>query len=208
MYVILFNLFPGFDRDILHRLSIILKVISSSYTVHIANFKEYCLQTAREIVREYYWYQIPTAVHIILMHGADIINNSVIAIGKLSEEAIERGHKVIRKYREHHARGFSRLKTNEDIFNRLLVNSDPYISYLRSQELRPKKIFEIPEDMVDLIIIPETQMETSENEQNGFIDDEELMDMYDDSDPIPDLISDSDSELELESDFEYLEDFF
>ena len=68
------------------------------------------MQTARDILEKYYWYIIPTALHIILIHGADIINNSIIPIGKMAEESIETSHKVSRRYREHHARTIDRVK--------------------------------------------------------------------------------------------------
>ena len=85
---------------------------------------------------------MPPSVHIILIHGASIIKNSPLSIGKLSEEAIETAHKVIRRFRKHHARTASRLQTNEDVFKVLLINSDPKISRIRCKFIpKKKKIF-------------------------------------------------------------------
>lgn len=67
----------------------------------------------------------------------------VIPIGKLSEEASEARNKDFRKYREHHSRKFSRIATNEDIMNNLILSSDPKLSYLRSKLSTRKKTLHV-----------------------------------------------------------------
>ena len=116
-----------------------MRVISSTFLVNIEEFEKYCYETAEEMVRKYDWYKMPPSLHIILIHGASIIKNSPLPIGKLSEEALETMHKVVRRYRKHHARTASRVKTNEDVFTRLLINSDPKISKIRCGFLPKKK---------------------------------------------------------------------
>lgn len=66
-----------------------------------------------------------------MLHGSFIIENALLPIGLLSEEAQEARNKDIKKYGEHHTRKISRVKTMEDLFNNLLVSSDLYISSLR-----------------------------------------------------------------------------
>lgn len=46
----------------------------------------------------------------------------------MSEDAQESRNKDIKKYRENFSRKSSRLLTMKDVFNRLLVTSDPLIS--------------------------------------------------------------------------------
>lgn len=94
---------------------------------------------------------MPPSLHIILIHGPLIIQNTPLPIGKLSEEALETTHKVIRRFRKHHARNTSRVKTNEDVFKRLLINSDPKISKIRCNFLPKKKAHKLSDDMINLI---------------------------------------------------------
>lgn len=69
-------------------------------------------------------------MHKILTHGASVIAELIVPIGELSEEALEARNKDIKKYREFHARKNSRIGTNEDIFRRLLLSSDPLFTEL------------------------------------------------------------------------------
>ena len=74
---------------------------------------------------------MPVTVHKVLMHGKDIMDAAVLPIGMLSEEAEEARNKDYRKYRLMFARKCDRISTNTDVFNRLLITSDPYISSIR-----------------------------------------------------------------------------
>ena len=70
----------------------------------------------------------------------------------MSEEAQEARNKDIRSYREHHARKFSRAATNEDVFRRLLLSSDPVISSIRQL---PRKISSsFSREVLDLLKTP------------------------------------------------------
>lgn len=51
---------------------------------------------------------MPSSVHKILIHGAEIINNVSLPIGMMSEEAQESRNKDLRNLREHHTRKNSR----------------------------------------------------------------------------------------------------
>lgn len=71
---------------------------------------------------------MPATLHKVLVHGHDIIKHCIIPIGQLSEEAQESRNKDYRNYRERFTRKISRLHTNTDLINRLLITSDPIIS--------------------------------------------------------------------------------
>lgn len=83
-------------------------------------------------------------LHKILVHGAVVIGKSLLPIGQLSEEAAEVRNKHFRSYRQDFARKFSRENCNEDIFNRLLLSSDPLLSCKRAIKNRNTKAF-LPE---------------------------------------------------------------
>lgn len=115
---------------------IVLQTMSCGFDVNIPKFQEFCLGIARRYVQLYEWYPMPTSVHIVLLHGYAIIDALALPIGQLSEDAQEARNKDIRSYREKHARKCSREKTMEDVFNRLLVSSDPLISSFK--KMQPK----------------------------------------------------------------------
>ena len=71
---------------------------------------------------------MPVTVHKLLVHGGDIIKHALVPIGQLSEEAQEANHKNFRDFRKNHSRKMSQKSDNEDIFNNLLIASDPIIS--------------------------------------------------------------------------------
>lgn len=79
----------------------------------------------------YSWYYMPPSVHKISIHGSSIIKSFVSPIGILSEEAQESFNKDIKRYRESYSRKSSRININTDIFQRLLLSSDPLISSFR-----------------------------------------------------------------------------
>jgi len=81
---------------------------------------------------------MPTTVHKLLIHGAQIIASSLLPIGQMSEDAQESCNKYIKKFREDFSRKCTRTQTMEDVFLRLLVTLDPFISSLR--KLPQKKL--------------------------------------------------------------------
>lgn len=82
---------------------------------------------------------MPSSIHKILIHGAEIINNVVLPIGMMSEEALEARNKDVRNFRLHHTRKTSRQHTMEDLMHALLFSSDPFISTLSKSTSRSSK---------------------------------------------------------------------
>ena len=93
---------------------------------------------------------MPQSLHKILIHGAEVIESLSLPIGLLSEEAQEARSKNLKKYREHHSRKSSRMKTNVDVMKRLLCTSDPVISSYRKTISSINKKF--PHGVVELFI--------------------------------------------------------
>lgn len=174
----------GVDESLIHRFHVILKAMSSGYDVDVVKFNEYCLNTARLYVELYSWYHMPTSVHKILIHGAIIINHALLPIGQLSEDAQESRNKDIKRYRQDFSRKCSRKANMADVFNRLMVTSDPVISSIRKLPQKPLKtlVFEvvqllqpptISENEVSFNTSTESTPTTSESETESNVSDDE-----------------------------------
>lgn len=74
---------------------------------------------------------MPASVPKVLFHGRDNIASCILPNGQLSEEAQEARNKDTRRHREFFIRKTSRVNTNIDLLNRLLISSDPFIASLR-----------------------------------------------------------------------------
>ena len=92
-------------------------------------------------------------MHKILIHSSEIISYFLVPIGQLGEEAQESRNKDIKRYREFHARKFSRIENLEDIFHSLLVSSDPFISGMKKLSL--KKLRQYPSEVLSFLNEPQ-----------------------------------------------------
>ena len=146
----------------------VLIVISSGCNINYCAFQEYCIEIAKLYILLYPWYYMPPTVHKILVHSASFIKKSIVPFGCLSEEVLESSHKLCKLYRRVFSQKGSRNKTNRDIFQRLLLHSDPLISLLN---ISPKKIKQkIPPEVIslltdyDLDICSDTNVSSSESD--------------------------------------------
>lgn len=126
----------GLSVNVIRRFKVILEAISSGFAIDINKFSSYLTETAHLYINLYNWHPMSPTVHKILVHGATVISHALLPIGQLSEEAAEARNKHFRHYRQNFSRKFSRKACNRDIINRLLLNSDPFIT---SSQSRPKK---------------------------------------------------------------------
>ena len=136
--------------ELIHPLHIILQTISSGHEIDVEKFRSYALATARHFIKEYPRYNMPTSVHKLLIYGSDIISSDILPIGQLSEDAQKSTNKLIKQYLLGFSRKFSRAKTMEDVFRRLLATTDPYISSLRKST--PKKLRTLLPEAVALLV--------------------------------------------------------
>ena len=88
-----------FDENLLRKFAVILDTLSCGFKVDTKLFREYCLQAAKDFDALYPWFKMPSAVHLVLIHGADIIDSLELPIGAYSEEALEARNKNIRAFR-------------------------------------------------------------------------------------------------------------
>lgn len=121
----------GIDLELLRRFHVILECLACGYSINTVAFDQYATETREIYLKLYPWYYMPVSVHKVLWHGKIIIQNCILPIGQLSEEAQESRNKDTRRYRLQFTRKISRKDTNSDLINRLLISSDPYICNLR-----------------------------------------------------------------------------
>lgn len=149
----------GIDEKLIKRCCVVLRTLSTGYAVNPEAFKKYALETAKLYVEKYPWYYMPSSVHKILLHGSIIIEEAILPIGQLSEEAQESRNKDLKNFREMHTRKFSRVSANQDLLHRLLITSDPLISSLR--QLPPKKSTSICSEVLSLLEVPSVEASAS-----------------------------------------------
>lgn len=141
----------GISVELIRRLNIILQTLSSGHLIDTEKFRKYTLDTALLYIEKYAWYPMTPTLHKILIHGPDVIATSILPIGQLSEEAQEASNKVFKRFREDYSRKISREKTNEDVLNRLLIASDPFISSMEDTQKSRKTV---DKEVLYLIVPP------------------------------------------------------
>ncbi|KAI8122715.1 hypothetical protein CVS40_6479 [Lucilia cuprina] len=127
-------------------------VLSSKCTIEKNNFRKFCIETAKLYVSKYPWYNMSPTLHKILIHGPDIVCDSKLPVGILSEEAQEACNKTFKKVRENNARRCGGKENLEDIFNFLIVNSDPIIT--KTRKIPKKNKQELPQEVKEFLAIP------------------------------------------------------
>lgn len=94
---------------------------------------------------------MPATVHNILIHGPQVILNSLLPVGMLGEDAAESRNKYYKTFRLSHSRKFSRAANLNDVFMRSMDTSDPIISSLSlNSRICKRKRLAIPKEVVDL----------------------------------------------------------
>ncbi|GBO35162.1 hypothetical protein AVEN_22426-1, partial [Araneus ventricosus] len=68
----------------------------SGHKINLQKFKEYTEETSELYVQLYPWYLMSPTMHKILIHGPIVIENAILPIGQLSEEAAEARSKHFR----------------------------------------------------------------------------------------------------------------
>lgn len=139
----------GVKEELIDRFRIILQIITCGQRINTSKFKNFAWDTAKLFVEQYSWYYMPVTVHKILIHGKDIMDAALLPIGLLSEEAEEARNKDYRRYRLMFSRKCNRVATNTDVFHRLLVSSDPYITNIRRQP--HKHVLELDDVVKEMI---------------------------------------------------------
>lgn len=152
------------DIILIRRFSVILSCLSSGYEINTFKFKQYCIETATLYVKLYDWFPMSPTVHKVLIHSAAIDERMILPIGQLSEDVQESRQKDWKTIRLQHTRKTSRVNTNTDILNRLLVTSDPIITHSRKRPRKRSQPFS--QDVLELLQAPShTQLASPDEEQ-------------------------------------------
>lgn len=166
----LFAQYLGLDCQLVCNLKTILVALSCHLPVDPVRFDKFCTVTAQIYVKQYSWFPMPSTLHKILMHGAEIINTSVLPVGMLGEEGSEARNKHYKNYRRFHSRQHSREVNLYDIFYRAMDTSDPIIATVKlNSQINKRKQLSISQDVRDLLHIPDVEVtptSSSNNEEN------------------------------------------
>ena len=127
---------PGVDERLIQDLHVILQAISRFHRLDTSALASFCRRTAQRYVELYGWFPMPTTLHRLLAHSAEVVKSCHLPIGMMSEEAAEAANKRVRQYRLRHTRKDTRLHTMSDLVGYLLVASDPLLSSIGLQRRR------------------------------------------------------------------------
>lgn len=161
----------GLNVQLIYRLKVILETMVSGHKINTKKFATYALDTAKLYVEKYPWHPMTPTMHKILIHGAIVIENCLLPIGQLSEEAAEARNKHFRYYRLFHSRKFSRESCNIDVLNRLLLTSDPLLTEIRPTPRKTTKPF--LKETVELLLPLEDPNIKVETEEGSFLNEAE-----------------------------------
>jgi hypothetical protein len=106
------------DEQLIKRFKNILIALACQYPLNPDLFGEYCSETGNLYMKLYDWYPMSASVHKVLIHGKEILLNSILPLGNFGEDAAESRNKFYKKDREMHARKDSRIHNLTDVFNR------------------------------------------------------------------------------------------
>ncbi|GFQ78526.1 hypothetical protein TNCT_258041 [Trichonephila clavata] len=73
----------------IRKLHLAMTTVACKYEIVAQKFKEFCLATTKLYVAIYLWYYMPRSLRKVLIHESLLVNDSILPIGQMSEEAIE-----------------------------------------------------------------------------------------------------------------------
>ena len=81
------------DVHSIKRIYVVLCTLSSGFMIDVDKLKDYCLETAELFIQLHPWYYMPQSLHKILIHEWQVVDEMVLPIGMMSEEALEARNK-------------------------------------------------------------------------------------------------------------------
>lgn len=144
----------GISMDLLQKVNIILMAINSKHKVNATKFGEYSTKVSKLLLELYPWKEMTPTVHKILCHGKVIIEHNILPLGELTEEPQESRNRDFKHIHQFSSRKCSRQSQNEDIFNNLILSSDPVLSTIRKRWICYKTLaFENIHEFKDLLYL-------------------------------------------------------
>ncbi|KAI6653131.1 Dna-mediated transposase [Oopsacas minuta] len=119
---------------IINNLSAILRLYNSNRKVDTEGLDNVCRETYESILTNFSWAHVTPTLHKLLAHAPQIIadHNDGFGLEDLSEEGLESWNKLVGRYRERLSRKFSFEDNVEDVFVRLISQSDPILASFRN----------------------------------------------------------------------------
>lgn len=123
-----FSRITGVDQGLIHRFNVILSTLSSEYEINTEEFGLYCQTTSELFNALYHWFNMPLVIHKLLHHGAQVIQETILPIGMMSEEAQKARNKGYKPFFLRHAKKESKENAMLDVMKYLMVTGDPIMS--------------------------------------------------------------------------------
>ena len=156
----------GVPVKLVENLATIWGALSCGFDVDPDKFAALCEETEKIYFDDNVgvgWYCMPSTLHKVLKHGADIIRACPIPIGLTSEEASEANNKFLRRFRLHHSRKRSWREGIKDLFDRLTDISDPVIQeLLQASKIRTRARRPLSSNILALLKAPEASYMSNE----------------------------------------------
>lgn len=153
----------GINKELLERTNILLMAINSKHKINSARFGEYATEISKLLVSLYPWKEMTPTVHKVLCHGEIIIERNILPLGELTEEAQEARNRDFKHVQLFSSRKCSRTSQNEDIFNSLLLSSDPVLSSMRKRWIYYEPLStQNTEDLKDLYYLLDMYTDTTD----------------------------------------------
>ncbi|CAG9763602.1 unnamed protein product [Ceutorhynchus assimilis] len=125
-------------------------------TISPEAYKKYAFETAELFLNIYPQFKFSPTVHKILYHGHEYLEKfPSIPLGALSEERQEARNKDFKKFRTDFSRKISRKANLQDVFNRLMLTSDPlffhiYQTFQKSKLSKKTEKEHLPIDLLNI----------------------------------------------------------
>lgn len=157
----------GLDKELLRQVNIILIAINSKHKINTDKFGDYCAEVSRKLLTLYPWKDMTPTVHKVLCHGKIIMENSILPLGELTEEPQESRNRDFKHVHQFGSRKCSRQSQNEDIFQTLILSSDPVLSHMRKQWICYRNLsFDCSHEFKDLMYL----LDLGERDMDYFIE--------------------------------------
>lgn len=155
----------GINEELIVRFHNIAIAFNVDDPINPYRLDNYCKETYRHYLNLYPWCQIPTAIHQVLAHGAEVYLHAPPPLGYLAEEMADPLEIELKRRHTHHARPRSIRENLKDVFFRAMYASDPVISSCWIQRRRKSRCEQnYPRAVMDMLVYED---EGSDSEDEG-----------------------------------------
>jgi hypothetical protein len=181
------------DFNLVYNLSALTTALSSSAMINTDEFGRLCKETSTLYDKLHPNIPKNTSMHRLLEHGEEIVKTYNLPPIFFSEEGPECKNKLYRGDKQHHARLSSRIKIMQDVYERNLAWSDPFIfaSSISQRLKKKKKRTDMSPLLKKILILPANSNQEYEGDE---MEEEEEIEFGDDFEL---SLRDNDGELEV-----------